>query len=77
MRSQYLCVKINEANVFGDLNDGGDAKVWCDVSWGGVLKQTKPFKRQHVNQILYFKIPVPADLKSNPKKLEQYLTDEL
>jgi len=31
MEEKYLCVKINEANVFGGLSDGGDAKVWVDV----------------------------------------------
>jgi len=31
MEEKYLCVKVNEAKVFGDLSDGGDAKVWCDV----------------------------------------------
>lgn len=29
-KEQYMCVKINEANVFGDLNDGGEAKVWIE-----------------------------------------------
>jgi hypothetical protein len=45
MRNRYLCVKINEANVFGDLNDGGEAKVWVDVQWAGLLKKTREFKR--------------------------------
>ena len=49
MTERYLCVKINEANVFGDLSDGGDAKVWCDVQWSGITKSTREFKRQHVN----------------------------
>jgi len=59
MRERYLCVKVNEANVFGDLNDGGDAQVWVDVSWAGVTKQTRHFKKPNVNQTLYFKIPIP------------------
>jgi len=45
MRERYLCVKINEANVFGDLNDGGEAKVWVDVLWSGIVKSTRQFKR--------------------------------
>ena len=32
MEEKYLCVKVNEAKVFGgDLSDGGDAKVWIHV----------------------------------------------
>jgi hypothetical protein len=49
MQEQYLCVKINDANVFGDLNDGGDAIVWVDVTWAGVIKKSRNFKRPHVN----------------------------
>jgi len=77
MAEQYLCVKVNEANVFGDLNDGGDAAVWIECKWGGVIKKTRNFKRPHVNQIVYFKIPVPPNIKKNESQLEQYLTDEL
>ena len=54
MEERYLCVKINEANVFGGLSDGGDAKVWVDVQWAGITKSTREFKRAHVNQIIYF-----------------------
>ena len=77
MRNRYLCVKINEANVFGDLNDGGEAKVWVDVQWAGLLKKTREFKRQNVNQILYFKIPIPPSVKASEAKLEVYLQEEL
>lgn len=49
MRERYLCIKINEANVFGDLNDGGEALVWCEVVWGGLTKKTRQFKRANVN----------------------------
>jgi hypothetical protein len=45
MEERYLCVKVTEANVFAELSDGGDAKVWVDVSWGGVTKSTREFKR--------------------------------
>jgi hypothetical protein len=45
MNETYLAVKINEANVFGELSDGGDAKVWVDVQWAGVTKSTREFKR--------------------------------
>ena len=38
---QYLAIKINEANVFGDLNDGGDAAVWVECKWGGLSKKTR------------------------------------
>jgi hypothetical protein len=31
MEERYLCVLVKEANVFGELRDGGDAKVWIDV----------------------------------------------
>ena len=65
MKDRYLCIKINEANVFGDISDGGDALVWIDVIWAGVIKQTRKFKRQNVNEKLYFKIPIPPDVKSN------------
>jgi hypothetical protein len=41
MRSRYFCVKINQANVFGDLRDGGDPKVWCEVRWAGMSKNTR------------------------------------
>jgi len=77
MRERYLCVKINEANVFGDLNDGGEAKVWVDVLWSGITKSTRQFKRQNVNETLYFKIPVPPQIRLNETKLEQYLAEEL
>jgi len=40
-RERYLCIKINEANVFGDLSDGGEALVWCEVTWAGVTKLTR------------------------------------
>lgn len=49
MKELYLCIKINEANVFNDLSDGGDAIVWCEVSWGGLSKKTRNFKKAHVN----------------------------
>ena len=45
----YLCVQINEANVFRDINDGGDAQVWVDVRWAGKVKKTKKFKKPFVN----------------------------
>ena len=77
MRERYLVVKINEANVFGDISDGGEALAWIDVIWGGVLKTTRKFKRANVNQPLYFKIPVPPDIKMNETKLEDYLIEEL
>jgi len=77
MQEQYLCVKINDANVFGDLNDGGDAIVWVDVIWAGVLKRSRNFKRAHVNQVLYFKIPIPPSVRRNETLFEQYLTEEL
>ena len=48
MRSRFLCVRINEANVFSDLNDGGDAIVWIDVTWGGVTRRTREFKKANV-----------------------------
>ena len=59
---QYLCVKINEAKVFGDINDGGDPVAWVEVVWGGVKKKSKIFKREFVNQTLFFKIPLPPHL---------------
>ena len=77
IQDRYLCVKINEANVFGDLNDGGDAKVWIDVTWAGVTKMTRQFKRQNVNQTLYFKILIPASSMESFSLLEEYLQDEL
>jgi hypothetical protein len=77
MREKYLCVKINEANVFGDLNDGGEAKVWIDCHWGGVVKQTRQFKKANVNQILYFKISIPPSIRLNEAKLETFLQEEL
>lgn len=49
MRDRYLCVKLNEANVFGDLSDGGEAKVWIDVTWAGVVKQSRQFSKPNVN----------------------------
>jgi len=49
MRERYLVVKINEANVFGDISDGGEALAWIEVVWGGVLKTTRKFKRANVN----------------------------
>lgn len=48
-REQYLCIKVNEANVFGDINDGGDVEAWVQVNWGGLSKDTRHFKRQNVN----------------------------
>jgi len=77
MKDTYLCVKINEANVFGDLSDGGDAQVWIDVIWAGMTKQTRKFKRPNVNEKIYFKIPVPPDARSNQAKLDAYLAEEL
>ena len=74
---QYFCVRINEAKVFNDLNDGGDAIVWIDVQWAGVIKQTKQFKRPILNQTLYFKIPIPPAIKKNEALLEEFLQDEL
>ena len=76
-KEQYMCVKINEANVFGDLNDGGEAKVWIEVQWAGVTKKSRQFKKPNVNQILYFKIPIPPTAKSSEAKFEEYLTKEL
>lgn len=76
-KEQYLCVKINEANVFGDLNDGGEAKVWIECQWAGVTKTTRQFKRPNVNQILYFKIPIPPSERSSDSKFEDFLTKEL
>jgi hypothetical protein len=70
MKDQYLCVKINDANVFGDINDGGDPIVWIDCKWAGVVKKTRQFKRPHVNQILYFKIPIPPSAKESESKFE-------
>jgi hypothetical protein len=40
-KDQYFCVKINEAKVFGEINDGGDALVWVECNWGGVVKKTR------------------------------------
>lgn len=48
-KERYLCIKINEVKVFDDLNDGGDATVWCHVTWGGLTKKTREFKRANVN----------------------------
>ena len=73
LRDRYLCVKINEANVFGDFRDGGEALVWIDCHWGGVCKKTRIFKRENVQQTLYFKIPIAPDVKKNAAKLEEYL----
>ena len=70
-------MKINEANVFGDLSDGGEARVWIDVTWGGMVKSTRPFKKPNVNQTLYFKIPIPPEVKTNEARLEEYLNEEL
>ena len=58
-------MKINKANVFGDLNDGGDAVAWVDLEWGGIIKQSKRFKKDHVNQIFYFKLSVPEVIRRN------------
>ena len=77
MGDQYLCLKINEANVFRDINDGGDASVWIEAKWGGVVKKSRMFKRPHVNQILYFKIPIPPSKRKKDIEFEQYLTEEL
>ena len=44
-REQYLCIKVNEANVFNDINDGGDVEAWVQVNWGGIAKDTRHFKR--------------------------------
>ena len=38
MRDRYLCVKINKAEVFGDIADGSEPSVWVDVLWGGITK---------------------------------------
>lgn len=77
MEKRYLVVQINEANVFNDLNDGGDALVWVDVTWGGVTRTTKKFKKPNVHQKLYFKIPVPPEAQKTQSKLEIFLTEEL
>lgn len=63
--------------MFGDINDGGDPIVWVDVKWAGVVKKSRQFKRPHVNQILYFKIPIPPSAKESESKFEQFLTEEL
>ena len=76
-KEQYMCVKINEANVFGDLNDGGEAKVWIECQWAGVTKKSRQFKRPNVNQILYFKISIPPSAKQSEAKLEEYLSKDL
>ena len=73
---QYLAIKINEANVFRDINDGGDAAAWVEINWGGTTKKTREFKKTFVNQTLYFKIPIPPSKKSGDK-VERYLTEEL
>lgn len=44
-REQYLCIKIIEADVFGDISDGSDVECWVQVNWGGVAKDTKHFKK--------------------------------
>ena len=77
MRNRYFCVKVNQANVFGDLRDGGDPKVWCEVRWAGMSKNTRQFNKEKVYQTLYFKIPIPPDVKASVPLLEQYLTEEL
>ena len=81
MKERYLCIKVLEANVFGDLSDGGDAEVWCQINWGGLSKNTRHFKRSTVNQIVYFKIPVPPAYKGKSNdaiaKFEEYMTEEL
>lgn len=74
---QYLCVQINEANVFRDINDGGDAQAWVEVKWAGSSKRTKKFKKAFVNQILYFKMPIPSNKRKKPSELEAYLLEEL
>lgn len=72
---------IKEANVFGDLSDGGDAEVWCQVNWGGLCKSTRHFKKPNVNQILYFKISVPPAYKGKSveamAKFEEHMNEEL
>jgi len=45
LRDRYFCVRINEAIVFGDLMDGGEPKVWIEVTWAGITKTTRKFKR--------------------------------
>jgi hypothetical protein len=77
MRERYFCIRLNEANVFGDLNDGGEAEVWCDVTWAGITKTSRKFKKANVNQTLLFKIPIPPDQRKNQDKLEKFLTKEL
>ena len=77
MRNRYFCVKINQAQVFGDLRDGGDPKVWCEVRWAGMSKETPRFNKEGVFKILYFKIPIPPDIKASQPKLENYLQEEL
>jgi hypothetical protein len=72
-----LCVKIIEANVFENFRDGGEALVWIEVFWGGVMKKTRIFKRENVQQTLYFKISIPPDIKKNQTKLEEYLQEYL
>jgi len=27
--------------VFDDLSEAGEAKAWCDITWGGVTKKTR------------------------------------
>lgn len=73
LRDRYLCVKIIEAKVFEDFRDGGEALVWIECFWGGVMKKTRIFKKENVQQTLYFKISIPPDIKKNQAKLEEYL----
>jgi len=56
--------------VFRDINDGGDASVWIEAKWGGVVKKSRMFKRPHVNQILYFKIPIPPSKRKKDIEFE-------
>jgi hypothetical protein len=73
----YFCIKINQANVFGDLNESGEAIVWCEVTWAGITKETRHFMKPNVNETLKFKIPIPPDKRRSEDSKEKYLTKEL
>jgi len=49
LNNYYFCLQINEANVFQDISDGGEALVWCDVIWNGVRKESRRYKKSNVD----------------------------
>ena len=41
----YLVIALSKLNVFNQIVDGGDAKVWVTIEWGGIQKTSRTFMR--------------------------------